>query len=192
MQCGRRDRRPEGETVTRSPDTLILGWGNPGRGDDGLGPELVRVIGERGLPGVVTDSDYQLQIENGAQVARYRRVVFVDADRTGAEPFWLDRLLPQDGGWTFSTHSVSPATVLALARDLFQAEPEAWLLGIRGYEFDEFHEQLSTRARSNLDEAVEFLTSAVRGGGMREIRRRAIIKSTINDHEGEPCQTTSP
>lgn len=178
--------------MSNSTDTLILGWGNPGRGDDGLGPEFVRAMLELDLPGVATDSDYQLQVEDAAAVARFSRVVFVDADRRGAEPFWLDRLWPQDGALSYSTHSVSPATVLALARDLFEAEPEAWILGIRGYEFDEFREQLSLAAQSNLDRAVESLKSAVSGGGLSPIRPQTVMKPTPNDHEGDQCLTTSP
>lgn len=173
------------------PEILILGWGNPGRGDDGLGPEFVGAIEALGLPGVVVDSDYQLQVEDAAEVARFRRVLFVDADRGGIEPFWLDRLWPDARSLSFSTHSVSPAAVLALARDLFLAEPEAWIMGIRGYEFDEFCEQISVGARSNLDQAVEHLKSAVQGEGLREIRPQAATKPITNDHEGDLCQTTS-
>lgn len=173
-------------------DTLILGWGNPGRGDDGLGPELVGRLTELDLPGIETDAGYQLQVEEAAQICRYRRVVFVDADRAGPEPFRIDRLQPGGRGWTFSTHSISPEAVLTLARDLYQAEPEAWLLGIRGYEFDEFREGLSRPARKNMEEALEYLQTAVTGEGLNPVRPQAISTSTPNDHEGEPCQTTSP
>ena len=58
---------------------------------------------------------------------------------------------------SFSTHSVAPAAVLALSRDLFGAEPEAWLMGIRGYRFDEFGEELSPGAQRNLLAAIDFL-----------------------------------
>lgn len=155
-----------------SPKTLILGWGNPGRGDDGLGPEFVRALAGSRLPGVDADSGYQLQVEDAAEVAGYQRVLFVDADRRGAEPFWLGRLRP-NGDVAFSTHSVSPGAVLAVARDLFGAEPEAWIMGIRGYEFDEFGEQLSQRARCNLDRAVEYVKSALEDGDLEEVASEA-------------------
>ena len=172
-------------------DTLVLGWGNPGRGDDGLGPEFVNQIECLNLPGVVTDSDYQLQVEDAAEVARYRRVLFVDADRRGAAPFWLERLQPREGGLSFSTHSVSPGALLAMVRDLFQARPEAWILGIRGYKFDAFDENLSARARANLDEAVEYLKAAVQRGGLQESRPVTVNKPNRTDLEGELCQTTN-
>ncbi len=143
--------------MSRGESTLILAWGNPGRIDDGLGPALAdRLSGER-LPDLVVESDYQLQIEHAEVLSRFRRVLFVDADRVGPGPFRVERGLPDPKGVGFSTHSVSPGVVLALAQEIFDAEPEAWVVGIRGYEFDEFGEWLSTPAQRNLDRAVSYL-----------------------------------
>ncbi len=150
--------------------TLILGWGNPGRLDDGLGPAFAETLETMDLPGVEVDADYQLQIEDAAEVASFERVVFDDADRSGAEPFWLRRLDSSPNGAaiaSFTTHSVSPGAILTMTRELFDAEPEAWLLGIRGYEFSEFGEGLSERAKENLRQAVEFVSSALRTGNFQ-------------------------
>lgn len=173
-----------------SQQTLILGWGNPGRGDDGLGPEFVRRIADSNISGVVTDSDYQLQVEDAAEITDYERVLFVDADRSGPEPFGLARVYPE-GRLAFSTHSLSPAAVLMLARDLFQSEPEAWILGIRGYQFDEFCERLSSRSRSNLDQAVQFLQTALLAGNLVEVGEGETGIQKTSVHLGELCQTTS-
>lgn len=164
-------------------ETLILGWGNPGRGDDGLGPAFVEALSDAELPGVATDCDYQLQVENAAEIARYDRVLFVDADRTGAEPFRLGRLHPESASVTFSTHSVSPQAVLALARDLFQAEPEAWLLGIRGYEFDELEERLSSGAQHNLEAAVRTIESALQSDELQAVpdRTSSSVTQPVNE-----------
>lgn len=154
----------------RPPDkTLLLAWGNPGRQDDGLGPALARAVSDASIEGVTVESDYQLQIEDAADVARYDRVVFVDADRAGPEPFSCRRLVPSESGLGFSSHSVSPGALLALTRDLFQREPEAWLLGIRGYDFDELEESLSSGARENLAAAKLFIASALRSNRLRQI-----------------------
>ena len=149
-------------------ETLVLGWGNPGRGDDGLGPALAELLGER-APGVEVDSDYQLQVEDAAECAASRRVIFVDADRSGPEPFSCRRLTAATSGLSFTSHSVSPAGLLALTRELFGREPEAWVVGVRGYEFDSFHEGLSRRARANLDAAADYLSSALRAGRLEEV-----------------------
>ena len=156
--------------MTVRDDTLILGWGNPGRLDDGLGPAFVEAIRELDLPEVEVSTDFQLQVEYASDVARHHRVVFVDADRRAAEPFRLERIDPSAHEASFSTHSVAPDAILALARRIFDAEPEAWLLGIRGYDFDEFGESLSGKARSNLEEALAYLRGGLEEGRLRAIR----------------------
>jgi len=166
--------------MTEPGNTLVLGWGNPGRLDDGLGPAFVETLAAMQLPSVVLDSDYQLTVEDAADVARFRRVLFVDADREAAGPFTMRRLRPSRDGSSFTTHSVSPGAVLALSRDLFGSTPEAWVLGIRGYEFDEFGERLSRAARVNLDRAAAYVRAAFESNRFHE-----------TNHEDEPCPTTS-
>jgi len=153
--------------------TLVLGWGNPGRGDDGLGPALADAVEALAAPGVEVESDYQLQVEDAAAIARHERVLFVDAAREGPEPFFLRRLSPASSGLSWSSHSLTPGQLLALARELFGAEPEAWLLGVRGYEFDRLGDPLSRGARENLAAAAGFLGEALRQGELEEIPRSA-------------------
>ena len=49
--------------------TLLIGYGNPGRGDDGLGPAFARRIAARGLPGVTVEIDYQLTVDHALMIA---------------------------------------------------------------------------------------------------------------------------
>ena len=155
--------------MNRSPKTLLLGWGNPGRQDDGLGPALTRLLETGSIDNVTVDSDYQLQIEDAADIAQHERVIFVDADRSGPEPFSCRRLLPSSAPLSFSSHSVSPAALLALSERLFDHRPEAWLVGVRGYRFDTLEEKLSPAAKENLKAAASYLTSALRSGSLEEI-----------------------
>ncbi len=140
---------------------LVIGYGNPGRLDDGLGPALAAALERLDLPGVTVDADYQLTVEDAAAVAAHDVVVFADAAVGGPEPFSFERLEPS-AALSFSSHSVPPAAVLAMARDLFDAGTAGYMLGIRGYEFNEFGERLSKRARANLDAALEFLVPLAR------------------------------
>ena len=50
---------------------------------------------------------------------------------------------------------------MALARKLFNAGTKGYILGIRGYEFNEFREALSQGAQANLAAAVEFLANVL-------------------------------
>jgi len=149
--------------VKAARPTLLLAWGNPGRRDDGLGPALAAAAERFGMTGLTIEVGYQLQIEDAETLARFPRVVFADADRGGAAPFRFERLAPARSGLGFSSHGLSPAALLALARDLFGARPEAWLLGIRGRDFDGFGEGLSAPARRHLAAAAAFLRAALAG-----------------------------
>jgi hydrogenase maturation protease len=135
-----------------SPRILVLGYGNPGRQDDGLGPAAVAEIEKLGLPGVISCDNYQLVIEDSVEVAAHDVVWFVDAARTGAEPYEVHALSPALD-IAFTSHLVKPEVLLAIANQYYGKSPEAYLLGIRGYEF-EFLEGLTDRARDNLAQAM--------------------------------------
>ena len=146
---------------------LLIGYGNPGRGDDGLGPAFAEAVEKLDLPGVAVESDYQLNVEDSEAVARHAVVVFADADTRGPEPFSFRPLKPRTA-WSFTSHHLDPATVLALAQDLFGAEPEGYILGIRGYRFEELNESLTADARANLAQAVDFFQAAWRESSLRQ------------------------
>ncbi len=148
-------------TLPRARRVLILGYGNPGRRDDGLGPALAERFQEADLPGVRVESGYQLNIEDAAAVAQHELVIFADADRGSEPPFLLRPLEPRTGAMEFTTHSVSPEGVLGLAHDVFGAETEGFSLAIRGYDFDGFGEGLSDEAELNLNAAVDFLRTSL-------------------------------
>ena len=145
---------------------LVYGYGNPGRQDDGLGVELVAQLEAwaqaEQIPGLVFDSNYQLNAEDALAVAESRAVVFIDAATAGAEPFSFQRLDPQ-AEIAFSTHAMSPESVLALAAELYGARPPAWILAIRGHAWEP-NEPPGATALSNLFAAGEFLREWLRNG----------------------------
>jgi hydrogenase maturation protease len=141
---------------------LLVGFGNPGRVDDGLGPAAAAAIERLGLAGVTVDADYQLTVEDSYAAAAHDVVVFVDAAARGPEPFEFRKLSPAPGA-SFSSHSIQPEGVLQLSSELFDRRPAAYLLAIRGYEFERLAEGLSPRAASNLDAALGFLAPVLEG-----------------------------
>ena len=155
---------------------LVYGYGNPGRGDDGLGPALVAALEALGTDGLDCESDYQLAIEDAASLSKYDVVVFVDADARGPEPFWFERVQPTRQ-LSFSSHSATPAQVVGLAREMFGAQVKAYTLGIRGYRFGELGESLSEQARANLALALAFVKLAVREQHFDEYTRQFGVDS---------------
>ena len=111
------------------------------------------------LPGVAVDANYQLQVEDALTVSRFARVVFVDAARAGARAFRLAAIAPR-AEFAFTTHALSPRSVLALARELYGKSPSARMLAIRGYDFG-LGESLSARAEKNLGAALKRLAAFI-------------------------------
>lgn len=139
---------------------LLIGYGNPGRLDDGLGPALAEAIEAKGLAGVTVDSNYQLSVEDADAIAKHDFVLFVDASVSGREPFWFGKVDPRKEV-SFSSHSVSPEALMDMANNMLEGRTQGFILGIRGYEFNEFGEQLSPHAAENLDAAVQFVEKAI-------------------------------
>jgi hydrogenase maturation protease len=151
--------------------TLILGYGNPDRQDDGVAWTIVKdVAGRLKVPpptifdttvispdGTLTLSvALQLLPEMAELISQYERVCFVDA-HTGRVP---EDLSIQDLGAEFQkspfTHHLTPQTCLSLAKTLYRASPEARLVSVRGYEFG-FSNDLSTRTRMLAHQAVNHI-----------------------------------
>ena len=141
---------------------LILGIGNPARGDDGLGPAIIDLFEQAGFSGVEARTDYQLQVEEAMEIGRYGRVVFVDASRSAEPPFQYFQLPEQSDPKALDTHDVSPEALIHLARTLFSATTPASVLAIRGYDFTPFSERLSIAAEENLRLAFQYLTHRLR------------------------------
>lgn len=137
---------------------LLIGYGNPGRGDDGLGPAFSEAMSARGLAGLEIDTDYQLVAEHALAVADRDLVVFADALMGEDEPFRFGKIAPVRPE-VLGSHSLRPETVLALADTLYDGMPQAYVLGISGYDFGEVSEGLSDRAQANLEAAKAFFLS---------------------------------
>jgi len=139
-----------------TPRILLIGYGNPGRGDDGLGPALAARIEALDLPGVTVDRDYQLTVDHAPMIAAHDMVIFADAMIGLEMPFRLAPL-PPDPTVGLGSHQVSPEAALHLAGLLYGHAPPGWMLAIAGQTFGEVAEGLSALAEQNLTQAAEFL-----------------------------------
>ena len=148
---------------------LVFGWGNRSRGDDALGPLFVEQLRDAlgGDDRVEFFDDYQLQVEHALDLVGRERVLFVDASLTAAAPFEATTLHPSRDA-TFTTHAMSPGSVMHVFRDLHHAEPPpCTLLAIRGHRF-ELGAAPSADALANLDAALAWA-----GGWLGERPRAA-------------------
>jgi len=149
------------------PKILIYGYGNPGRRDDGLGPAFIHLIikwlKEQKIKDVITDSNYQLNIEDACSIRDYDLVIFVDASMEEFADFELVRVNPS-GEVSFTMHAVHPSFVLDLCRKLYGRSPEVFLMKIKGYDF-QLMEGLTDAAASNLQKALSCIKRIVADPG---------------------------
>jgi hydrogenase maturation protease len=144
------------------PSILVLGLGNPFRGDDGVGPRIIEELTRRGLPEGVTALDVGtagldlLNILEG-----WEQAVIVDAAEIGQEPGQFMRFTPDEARLTqtddlFSLHNAGLSEALALADALGQTLPKLVIFGVQPAEID-WREGLSP----TVEAAVPALTDAV-------------------------------
>ncbi|RWX48521.1 hydrogenase maturation protease [Candidatus Electrothrix marina] len=138
------------------PSVLVYGFGNPGREDDGAGVALAERIKSAALPGVTTDSNYQLNVEDALLLSEHDLVIFADATRSPVDRFSFYRLQP-DASVSFTTHAMSPGSVLALCSQLYGETPPVYMLEIAGVSF-ELRDGMSAEAAENTVAATRFLT----------------------------------
>lgn len=122
----------------------VIGVGNPDRGDDGVGPEVVRRCERAGLGSkgevrlvvVAGESTELLDLWKDA-----RAVILVDAVVSGSPPGSIHRLVegPQLALPTWrspSTHAISLPEVIALGRALHRLPARLVVLGVEATSFE--------------------------------------------------------
>ncbi len=128
---------------------LMIGYGNPLRADDGLGPILAEVLGE----GWEIITSTQLLPELAEPISRAKRVVFLDAS-VGDIPgdVTCTVIQPQAAEGAF-THNVTPASLLAASLALYETAPKAILIGVTGASF-EYSTELSPAIAALLPDII--------------------------------------
>lgn len=151
------------------PPTLIIGFGNPDRQDDGVAWHVLVRLAEYFHLVRPEDGEYefyptgsnpdllftlQLTPELAETIAAYHRVCFIDA-HTGdiAEEMHMEKLASHFQASPL-THHLTPQTLLSLVSTLYRQDPEAILFSLRGYEF-EFSHELSAQTGELVPRAVQ-------------------------------------
>ncbi len=166
----------ESELDHMSPKTLVIGYGNLDRQDDGvawhilnqlsrqLGLAVWEEVDEKMLPSVqVADLIFTLQLypELAEIIARYDLAVFVDA-HTGGIPddLHFTPLLPQFQSAPL-THHMTAETCLSIALNVYGNCPSALLASVRGFEFG-FGQELSGRTCQLAGQAADHILTWLR------------------------------
>jgi hydrogenase maturation protease len=147
------------------PLTLIIGYGNTLRGDDGAGFLAADLLRDRvSNPKVEILTQHQLLPELMEPISRAARVIFIDAAVAGhATKVSRIPLRPGPACSRF-THHATPESLLAGAQSLYGHTPEATLYTIPGKAFDAGQE-MTPSVRLAVDELVATLETQLAAKG---------------------------
>jgi hydrogenase maturation protease len=158
--------------------TLVIGYGNTLRGDDGVGPLVTEQVDTWNLRNVRSLSVHQLTPELAADIAQVETVFFIDAwqitnaqsppslgdlggeckavatSPTSAQPS-IERIFPSIP-LTILDHAWSPSALLLLTETLYDAYPVAYRILIPAIQFD-YGEALSAIANDGLIWSIKAL-----------------------------------
>jgi hydrogenase maturation protease len=139
---------------------LVIGIGNSGRQDDGLGWEFLDRVQAAGALPARFEYCYQLQVEDAVLISTAERVVFVDSFRGRLPHGFLWKECEARSEVEFTSHVLPPQEVVFLCQRLYASKPEAYVLQIQGESW-ELATGLSDAARNNLEAALDFFRAHV-------------------------------
>jgi len=145
--------------------TLILGYGNTLRKDDGLGVCAALNLASLPLPiGVEVCTYQQLSPELSPILAQMDHAIFIDAAlaSSGEKPgtIKIRALHPRTSQPGSITHHFDPETLLAMAETLYGHAPEAMLFSIAAANFD-LEEGLSPEVNAALPMLIDHVVKKI-------------------------------
>jgi hydrogenase maturation protease len=154
------------------PKILIIGWGNPLRGDDAFGWRAAERLSE-----LLQDRDvavrvsHQLMPEFAEEISRSHLVIFIDAacDNGLSGEVRFERVEPRRSQTAAFSHQMDPPALLGMTEALYGVCPEAFFFSVVGRSF-EHGEELSPEVQSALPvviERVQAVCSTVPGAERR-------------------------
>lgn len=135
---------------------LIIGYGNPLRGDDGLGLHLAQRLQDDAQDNADIEiiACHQLTLELAEPLSRAPRAIFVDAAESSAPGEMTVNTLDASSNVDVRfTHHLTPQTLLGYAQALYGARPsETFLITVCGKDFG-YGETLSDTAARAMERA---------------------------------------
>lgn len=140
-------------------NVLVIGYGNPLRGDDGVGWRVVEALSAL-MPEGAAVAVHQLTPEWAEPISRADAVVFIDA-ATGAQPGEVQSFPISAASGRAWSHEMTPDGLLAMAADLFGCCPPATMVTITGGAF-EISESITAAVEAAVPEAISQAMAIVR------------------------------
>jgi hydrogenase maturation protease len=146
--------------------SLVIGYGNPLRSDDGVGWQVAeRLAGDPRMAGVEILQRHQLTPELALEVSTAGLVVLVDA-RSGPPPgtVTVERVRPAATSGTTWSHHLGPASLMGLAQELYGRAGDVRVVSV-GVASLEVGEGLSPAVEAAAARVVDIVARLVAGAG---------------------------
>ena len=148
--------------------TLVAGFGNVLRGDDGFGVEVVRRLQVEENPPEGTEL---LEVGTGgialaqALLTPYERLVVVDAMKRGGEPgtVYVLRVESVEALRSVDMHMAVPSRALGLAQAIGALPPQIFMVGCEPADVDELEMSLSAPVQDAVGYAVQEIRRLLAG-----------------------------
>ena len=140
--------------------TMIFGIGNSARQDDGIGWAFLDEVEKSEKFKGELHYRYQLNIEDAETVSGAEQVLFVDANSESLKENYILEECELNGEISYTTHALNPSAIMALCNDVYDKQPKAYVLRIKGYGW-ELEEGLSSKGKQNLKEALELMNDLI-------------------------------
>ena len=150
------------------PKTLLIGYGNPDREDDGVAWHILKGLAKYfaiDFPDALSEEivnshpklhflfDLQLIPEMSYDMKDFDRICFIDAHTGALENDLNFQILERKFQKSPLTHHMTPQTVLSILDSTFDVQPEAVLISVRGFQFG-FSNKLSIKTQKLADQAI--------------------------------------
>lgn len=146
--------KSESERKRRLGRLLIIGYGNPLRGDDGVGYQIADQLARLAGDSANVLTVHQLTPELTEPIRGADLVVFIDACYEGQPGTWTCETIRPDPNPSHKfTHYFTPANLLSYTRTVFGVNPKALLVSVAGRSFD-YSEDLSPTVAAIVPEIV--------------------------------------
>jgi hydrogenase maturation protease len=141
---------------------LVIGYGNPLRGDDAFGWHAAhRLVQLEDHESIHVLAVHQLTPELAEPVSKAELVIFIDASHQGEPGSWkCEEIGPEVGLANSLAHHFTPASLLAYASIIFNVSPRAQLIAFSAESFD-CGEALTPRAKAALAEVLQHVWEQV-------------------------------
>jgi hydrogenase maturation protease len=149
---------------------LIIGYGNPLRGDDGVGWEVASHLAAA-IPSETAHilTVHQLTPELAEPISEADLVIFIDASNVGEPGTWrCDQVKPRSTSGNSLGHHFDVAGLLAYSQAAFNATPRTLVVSVAAESFD-FRDHLAPSVEGAIPEVIDYIRKIVCGADSNQM-----------------------